>query len=430
MKPAQRIYFVSLIAVFALLFLLIPLLQYKPIIVYSLVYISASLLFILICGFILKHDIPARYVWVTLGLSVLLRLSLIAVSPTGSDDYYRYVWDGKVMAHGINPYRYAPDDPALAGLHSETLPARVNFAGMRTIYPPVAEALFYVAYKIAGANFLGIKVLLFVFEMMTIYGIYLIIRKLKLSGKNILLYALCPLPLFQFLVDGHVDGFGITLLVFSVFFYLDGKKTLSYLFIALSVCVKPTGLILIPVLFFLERDFRERIKVVLVPVGICALLYIPFVFSGYPFQALLKFTENWTFNGIVFDILNALIHDNQISRSICGIMFILAFLPVLFSRKDLATKIYNSIFLLLIFSPVVHPWYLSWLAILLPVRTRWSGILYVSLVSLTLITVMNYQLTGVWKEYPVILFLEYAPVLTAFVIELAGMRRDHGVEPA
>ncbi|MCL5268501.1 MAG: glycosyltransferase 87 family protein [Bacteroidetes bacterium] len=430
MKGTKKLYFVSLIATFILLFLFIPFLRYKPIIVYSFIYISASLLFILICGFILKHEIPSRYIWVTLGVSVLLRMSLIAVNPTGSDDYYRYLWDGKVMANGINPYRYAPDDPALARLHSEVLPARVNFADMRTMYPPVAEGLFYVAYKVAGESFLGIKALLFIFEMMTIYGIYLIIKKLKLSRKNILIYALCPLPLFQFFVDGHVDGFGITLLVYSIFFFLDNKKMLSYVFIALSICVKPTGLILIPLFFFIEKDFYERIKVVLIPVGICALAYVPFVFSGYPFQALLKFTENWTFNGIVFDLLNAIIRDNQISRSVCGVLFILVFLLVLFSRKDFLTKVYNSIFLLLIFSPVVHPWYLSWLAILLPIKARWSGILYVSLVSLTLITVANYQLTGVWKEYPVVLLLEYVPVLAVFVVELTGMRYNNDVERA
>src|SRR5581483_7333287 len=31
--------------------------------------------------------------------------------PTTTDDYYRYVWDGTVQAHGVDPYRYAPLDP-------------------------------------------------------------------------------------------------------------------------------------------------------------------------------------------------------------------------------------------------------------------------------------------------------------------------------
>ena len=71
----------------------------------------------------------------------------------------------------------------------------------------------------------------------------------------------------------------------------------------------------------------------------------------------------------------------------------------------------------MIFSPVVHPWYLSWLIILLPFITRWSGILYASLISLTSFTILNYHLNGAWKEYPLVLVLEYAPVISFFIYE-------------
>ncbi len=426
MKHLHKVYFVSLVVVFFCLFvfIFIPLSGSRPIVVYSDVYIAASIVFLFISAYVLTKDLSIKFVLILLGASVLLRVALAFVAPTGSDDYYRYLWDGKVMASGINPYRYAPDDPALSSLHSSVLPARVNFRAMRTVYPPLAEGLFYAAYRIGGESYLGIKLLLFVFDLMTMYGIYLILRKLKLSTKNLLLYGLCPLPLFQFFIDGHVDGFGLTFLVFSAFFYIDGKKLLSYIFIALSICVKPTGLVMIPLILIMEKDIRERVKVVLVPAGICAASYLPFVLSGSPFQGLVKFTENWWFNGFVFDILNAFTKDNQVSRSLCGALFVLAFAVVVFSRKDFLTKLYTSIFLLLIFSPVVHPWYLGWLAVLIPFRARWSGLLYVALVSLTSITVVNYQLTGAWNESTVVLLLEYLPVLAVFILELVRTRNQ------
>ncbi len=416
MKRSPQIYLYSLsIFLFAFVF---PLLQYQPVVIYSFLYIAASLLFILVCKIILKYDISPRHIFILVIAASILKLILIPIHPIGSDDYYRYLWDGKVIANGINPYRYAPSDPALAALHSKILPAHINFADMKTIYPPLAEILFYISYKIGGEGFIGLKFMLFVFDMGTILGIFLIVKTLGISYKSILMYALCPLPLFQFFVDGHMDGFGISLLVFGILFYLKERKFLSYLFIGLSICVKPLGLILIPLLFFSEKKWLDRFKVVLIPAAVCFILYLPFIFSGSPFQALITFTENWTFNGVVFDLLDLFFHDNQRTRAICGALLLIAYLPIVFNRKDLLTKIYYSIFLLFIFSPVVHPWYLSWLVFLIPVTQRWSGIVFVSLVSLTAFTVATYQLTGIWREYTAVVLLEYIPVLALFIYEM------------
>ncbi|HEY3149809.1 MAG TPA: hypothetical protein VGJ75_25820, partial [Dongiaceae bacterium] len=58
----------------------------------------------------------ARALWVIVGIAVFLRLVLLLTEPMLSTDVYRYVWDGKVQAAGINPYRYVPGDAALAAL--------------------------------------------------------------------------------------------------------------------------------------------------------------------------------------------------------------------------------------------------------------------------------------------------------------------------
>lgn len=403
-----------------LVFHLSPLLRQQPVVIYSVVYVAASLLFILLCRIVMKFDFLPKYVFAFIMAGLVLRLALMPVHPIGSDDYYRYLWDGKVIASGINPYSYAPTDTALASLHSQMLPGKINFGDMKTIYPPLAEILFYVAYEIGGESFLGIKALLLVFDLLTMFGIFLILRQLNLSPKNLLLYAFCPLPLVQFFVDAHMDGLGIPLLVFAILFYIKDKKLLSYLLIGLSVCIKPIGLILVPLLFFSEKKLADRLKVILVPAIVCAVFYIPFISTGSPFQALVTFTENWTFNGVVFDILNALVNDNQRTRIVCAILMMAFYTPVVLSRKDLLTKIYLSVFLLFIFSPVVHPWYLSWLAFLLPMKPKWSGIVFVGLISLTSFTLVTYQLSGIWRDYPAVLTLEYVPVLSLFVYEAIG----------
>src|SRR5712692_773247 len=46
----------------------------------------------------------------------IFRLSIVFAPPYLSDDVYRYVWDGRVQAAGMNPYRYFPADEHLQGL--------------------------------------------------------------------------------------------------------------------------------------------------------------------------------------------------------------------------------------------------------------------------------------------------------------------------
>lgn len=427
-KKNSTIILISSAIVFFLTFLFYFLYPVKSIILYTVVYIATSIIFLFLCWQIISLKIPERYVYSFLIAIVILRILSVPIHPLGSDDFYRYLWDGKVQANGINPYAYAPDAKELTYLHSEILPKYVNHANMKTLYPPLTEILFYISYLISGESYIGLKLLLLFFDFMTIYGIFLILKKLNIDKKYLLLYALSPLPIFQFFVDAHADGFGLAFIVFAIFFYLDNKKILSYILIGLSICIKPIGLLFIPLLFFTEKSISERIKVVLIPAFICSALYIPYIFTGSPFQALIKFTENWTFNGIVFDIFNSFMHNNQKVRLICGIIYFLILLSILFSKKDLLNKVYLSVFLLLIFSPVVHPWYVCWLVVLLPFVPRWSGIFYVSLVSLTAITDLNYQLSGIWKEYTFVLILEYVPVLGIFLYEVFKSKKPTSLQ--
>jgi alpha-1,6-mannosyltransferase len=421
MKTSVKITSILLVLSLCGMFIL-PAIHLQTIVAYTVTAVSSSLIFIVFSLLILKEDVPPRYFYGFLAVGILLRLAFVFVHPVGSPDYYRYVWDGKVQAHGINPYRYAPDDPALDGLHSDLLPARVTYPEMRTIYPPLSETLFYCAYLISGESFLGIKLLILIFDIATMLGIFLTLKVLRIDRKHLLIYALCPLPLIQFFLDGHADGFGFAFLIFAMYFYFGDKKTITFIFVGLSMLVKPLALIVVPVLFFAEKDTANRLKAAAIPLLLFGLAYVPYIFTGYPFQALMKFTENWTFNGVIFDILDSFIRDNQRARIVCAILLAIAYLPVLLSRRDLLTKIYVSIFLLFLFSPIVHPWYIGWLAVLLPLVPRPSGIAYVGLSSLTAFTVLTYQQTGVWNDYTLVLIFEYAPVILLFLWEMLRRR--------
>ena len=61
-----------------------------------------------------RGGLSRRALIAVLAVAALMRLGVLLAPPYLSDDINRYVWDGRVEAAGINPYRYIPEDPHLA----------------------------------------------------------------------------------------------------------------------------------------------------------------------------------------------------------------------------------------------------------------------------------------------------------------------------
>lgn len=418
MGKAKKILLISLISILFILFLIFHFVNNISINTFSLVYISTSLIFLVISLLIFKVELKFKEVAIITALGLLIRFSFINTEPVGSEDIYRYIWDGKVQANSINPYLYTANDSALVDLHSEILPSKLNFAHMKTIYFPLSQWFFYIGYTLSGEDVWGYKLLLFIAELLTIIFLYFLIKKRNSELKYLLFYVLAPLPIIHFALDGHVDGFGLPLFILSILFYFTNKKILSAILLGLSISIKPVGLVLLPIFFLNEKNIINKIKFAIIPFLVFAVQFLPYIFNSNPFEAFLIYTRHWIFNGFVFNIFNSFIHNNQTSRMICGIMLALVLLILYFSKKEIDLKIYFSVLLLMIFSPVVHPWYIAWLAVLIPLTQKWSGIFYVSLSSLTTITVLNYQLYGVWTDYWWVLLIEYLPVIILMIIEL------------
>lgn len=418
MNKQKKIFLFALISIQFFLFVMFHFINPIPITIFALVNISTSIIFLIICFMIFKVDLSFNNIAIITIIGLLLRLSFINLETVGSEDIYRYIWDGKVQANSINPYLYSANDSALVHLHSEILPSKMNFAHMKTIYFPLSQWIFYIGYKLSCENVWGYKLLLFLAELLTIVFLYLLIKKRSMDPKYILFYVLAPLPIIHFSLDGHVDGFGLPLFVISILLYFADKKILSAVFLGLSLSIKPVGLVLIPILFLNEKKLIDKIKFAVIPFIVFALQFLPYIFNSNPFEAFLTYTKHWMFNGFIFNIVNSLIHNNQTSRMICGIMLALVLSFFYFRKREIDLKIYFAVLLLMIFSPVVHPWYIAWLGVLVPLTQKWSGIFFVALSSLTTVTVMNYQLYGVWIDYWWVLLIEYLPVIIFMLIEL------------
>ena len=106
---------------------------------------TASLAYLLVIWLVHSRDPgPTTALVGCLFLGLLFRVVLVSAAPIVSDDVYRYLWDGRVQQHGLNPYESVPDDPGLESLHTD-LTRRIHptNAALPAIYPPLAQRLFY-----------------------------------------------------------------------------------------------------------------------------------------------------------------------------------------------------------------------------------------------------------------------------------------------
>ena len=159
-----------------------------------------------------------------------LRLAALAGPPTLSDDLFRYAWDGHVQVTGVDPYRYAPDDPALESLRDPWLwpPSphcpvvarppdctRINRPMVHTIYPPAAEAWFTAVFRLSGlgARHKAWQIAGLATEVAVLAMLPLALPRLGRDERWTALYALSPAPVVDIVTNGHVDGLAVALLV-------------------------------------------------------------------------------------------------------------------------------------------------------------------------------------------------------------------------
>ncbi len=359
-----------------------------------------------------------------IGFGLLFRITLIPHLPVASDDMYRYVWDGKVAANGFNPFAYAPNDPKLVPLGTDDLPSKINFPGMRSIYPPLAQVFFYCSYWLFGEVLWGMKLLIVLADVASILILALLLRDLNAPPTAVLLYAWSPLPVMYFALDGHIDALGIPFMLLFLYLVLKKKYISGAASLGLSALVKLYPLLLAPFFMGAVRGTRTLL-VLVIPIILLAGGYV-FYFepTGGVFESLAVFSASWEFNGSVFKVLQLVTGSDALARVACSIVLLLWVMWLALFHRPLVEKVFLFFLGFILVSPTVHPWYITWLAALLVLRWSLAAFALTGLSNLSNIVVYHYQVTGLWRDQPLLLLLEYLPVfvILGFELRLADKR--------
>ncbi len=216
---------------------------------------------------------PAAF-WIILGVGVLLRLGVVGQTPTLSDDIYRYIWDGRVQAAGIDPYRYIPADPHLAFLRDDAIYPHINRRDYApTIYPPGTQIFFFAVTRVTE-TITGFKAALLCLEALTFWLIARLLVSFKLPRERVIIYAWNPLVIWEF-CSGHIDVLMTTLVLLALLARHHRRNTLTGVVLGCAALVKFLPLALFPALYR-RGDWKMPLAL---GATICAA-YLPYLGVG------------------------------------------------------------------------------------------------------------------------------------------------------
>lgn len=328
---------------------------------------------------------------------LVMRLLMFATEPALEDDQQRYLWEGALVAHGISPYRVAPDDAkaadrrtALGKLAERSGPVleRVNHPGLKTIYPPVAQGAFALAHVIAPFNLTGWRSVLLAADGATLWLLLLLVREARRSSHWVALYWWNPLVIKEVFNSGHMEGVLVPFVLLSVLLAVRRRFVAASGAMGLAIGVKLWPVLLAPLLLrpLLSRP-REAAVPVLVLAVLSALWAWPVIAGGLDQRSgFVAYAESWQANSAVLPGLRDTVgvflqrlgigglSAGQSARLIlaataAGIALWLARCAWR-SGQELIERVALLTLALLLLSPAQFPWYALWAVSFLPFVPR------------------------------------------------------------
>ncbi|MCP4640940.1 MAG: DUF2029 domain-containing protein [bacterium] len=309
-------------------------------------------------------------------VAVLCRVLVLAGPHRYNSDVYRYLWDGDLVARGMNPYAAAPDDPTLDHVRTASpFYAGMNpdYNGIRTVYGPVAMAVFALCARVPGDSVWAVRCTMTAADILTILLLVRMLRALRLPEAYVLVYALNPLLTDSFAQRGQMDALMLPFLVLTVLALVKGRPLASGAALGTAILVKIVPVVLIPVVAV--GVFRRGGSVRRFVAGIalvCAAGCAPFVGAGWgALSGLATYAASWHANASLADILGILFGPWAQGVSLVLLAAVVFALVRAGGDENDGARVPRAmawtLLAVLLLAPAVFPWYLTWTLPFVPI---------------------------------------------------------------
>ncbi|MBT4414671.1 MAG: mannosyltransferase [Polaribacter sp.] len=397
-----------------------------------------------------------------IGISILFRLIFIFATPNLSQDFYRFIWDGRMILEGLNPYLSIPQSFIQQGLQpiAETTELYKGMGEMNgshyTNYPPLNQLCFLIAALFSSKSIFGsiivLRLLIILADIGILYFGKKLLEKLQLPVKNIFWYALNPFIIIEMTGNLHFEPVMLFFLICGIYKLYEQKWILAAVLIACSVSVKLIPLLFLPLFYqwFMKQNvsineekklksytkkwiptFEGMIRLTsfyTIVLATTIILFLPF----YTSELIENYTNsvglwfgNFEFNasfyylfreiGYLFRGWNEIAIIGKITPIFTVIfLIILTFLKKNSTMIQLITALLFGLCFYYFMATTVHPWYLA-TPIILSVFTK-----YKFPVVWSLVVILSYQAysNSPWEENLWLVLLEYLIVFSFLIYEI------------
>ena len=426
-------------------------------------YILISLWFALFgCFYLLMQNKQISFSTLV-GIAILFRLIFLFATPNLSQDFYRFIWDGRMLFEGLNPYVTLPENIVQQN-NFPIADAEELYAGMGelngshyTNYPPLNQLCFFIAALFASKSIFGSVIVFRLIIILADLGILYIgkklLEKLNLPIKNIFWYILNPFIIIEMTGNLHFEPVMLFFFIFGMYKLYQQKWALAAILIGCSISVKLIPLLFLPLLFqwfvckrnsekniIISVKAKSRIRNLLKLASFYILTILTVVILFLPFLSS-TFIENYSksvglwfgkfeFNASFYYLFREIgylfrgYNEIAIIGKITPILTILVLIILTFFRKNITLKqVFTAMLFGLCFyyftSTTVHPWYLA-TPIILSVFTKYKFPIVWGFV-----IILSYQAyaNNPWQENLWFVALEYLVVYTYIFYEIRRFHR-------
>jgi hypothetical protein len=377
--------------------------------------------------------------------AILFRLCFLFATPLLSDDFYRFIWDGRLLAAGVHPFAelpryYIENNTTIPGIN-QSLFNKLNSPDYFTIYPPVNQFVFWVAAKLSFGSILSSVVIIRAFiiasEIGTIWLIKKILNHYQLPARNALLYALNPLVIIELTGNLHFEALLIFFLLLSYWLLISGKLISSAISFSLAICAKLVPLIFLPLMF--SRLGWKKSSIYYLIVGASTiLLFLPLlnteIISGFN-ESIGYYFKRFEFNASIYYLVREWgfwKYGYNIIQTVGWKLAIFCTFSILVysswdyiqnskfkTKKDFALRNLSNSFLVILctyfaFATTVHPWYITTILAFSVFTTLRFPVIWTGLIFLTYV---GYSKTG-FSENLWITSIEYLMLIGYLIYEL------------
>lgn len=379
------------------------------------------------------------------------RLVLFASDPILEDDYQRYLWDGAVTASGQNPYEVSPDaarqpeaPSAYSRLAAEAGPVaqRINHPELKTVYPPVAQGAFALAYVLKPWSLTAWRTVILACDVATLILIVMLLGETGRSPLWASLYWWNPLVLKELFNSAHMEAILLPLVLLAFLLAARWRQISASISLAFAAGAKIWPVLLLPIILRPLTDHKTKLALALALFGGLILLWAaPVLLGGNDANSgFTAYLANWKTNSALFPLLegvaaallnaanladvNAAAHARAlIAIVLCGLALVIAIKPI-GGTDDLMGRASLLVAALVLLSPAQFPWYIVWFAPFLAFRP-WFGFRLLTVTVPLYYMYFYFAAAGepeVFRQY--VVWIIWVPVWAALTLEAMHNRRN------